>query len=116
MSDAVFDSPAPAGAHRLSATANSQSASSRNFRAKNPGIQDLINDALEMLNAFGIPMTATGRRRECMAMAFIAVADVRPGQGWDSAQDFEQGTSLKSRDIIDFRNDYLGERDRKSVV
>ncbi len=96
-------------AHRLSPDSKSQAASSATFRAKPEPTQALINDALDILDAFGVPMTATGRRRECMAMALIAVAGVKPGEGWASAADFEQDRHLKSRDIINFRNAHLGE-------
>lgn len=109
FSDLSSDAPDPGRSHRLSPRSKSQSASSANFRAKPAETQSLINEALDMLDAFGIPMTATGRRRECMAMAFIAVAGVMPGDGWAAARDFEQDRALESRDIIDFRNRYLGE-------
>jgi len=44
-----------------------------------------------------------------MAMAFIAVAGVKPGDPWSGAEDFDQDRSLKSRDIISFSNAHLGE-------
>jgi hypothetical protein len=95
--------------HRLVADTKGKNASSPNFRKKNEETRLLINQALDQLDAFGIPMTDTGRRRECMAMAFIAVAGVPPGEVWRDARDFGQGRALKSREIIDFRNKYLGE-------
>lgn len=95
--------------HRLFADTRDKNASSSTFRAKDRATQLLINQALDQLDAFGIPMTGTGRRRECMAMAFIAVAGVIPRGSWQDAKDFEQDRALKSRDIIDFRNKYLGE-------
>lgn len=101
MSGALFEDPA-AGRHLLSPHLKSLSASSSRFRAKDQPTQHHINDALDILNAFGIPMAQTGRRRECMAMAFMAVAGVPPGASWADAQDFEQDRALKSRDIIDF--------------
>jgi len=54
-------------------------------------------------------MDDTGRRRERMAMAFIAVAGVRPGGSWGEARDFEQGRAVTSREIIAFRNTHLDE-------
>lgn len=95
--------------HRLSPHARSREESSPNFRAKDATVQKLINDALDILEAFGVPMSDPGRRRECMAMAFISVAGMTPGDPWGAAKDFEQGRALKSRDIINFRNEYLGE-------
>jgi type II restriction enzyme len=109
MTDGAPFNSAASPSHRLSPHATSQGASSRNFREKDSDVQELINEALDILDAFGIPMTATGRRRECMAMAFIAVAGVTPGQPWSSTEDFEQERSLKSRDIINFRNEHLME-------
>lgn len=110
MDDGVLYTGAEPEPHLLSPTARSRQESSRNFRVKDEATQRLINAALTMLHAFGIPTTGTGRRRECMAMAFIAVAGVTPSKGWSAAEDFEQGRSLKSRDIIDFRNAHLGEQ------
>jgi hypothetical protein len=108
MSDgALFDESSQANLLRPDSTRASES--SPNFRGKDAAVQRLINEALDMLNAFGIPMTETGRRRECMAMAFIAVAGVTPGARWADTEDFEQDRALKSRDIIDFRNKHLGE-------
>lgn len=96
--------------HRLFTDTKDKNASSPNFRKKDEATRLLINQALDQLDAFGLPMIDTGRRRECMAMAFIAVAGVVPGGSWREARDFEQNRALKSRDIIDFRNKYLGER------
>lgn len=96
------------GSHTLSASSTSRQRSSANFREKPGAIQKLINEALDILSAFGVPMDDSGRRREAMAMAFIAVAGVR--HSWRTAQDFDQGRSMKSRDIIEFRNEHLGEK------
>jgi hypothetical protein len=109
MSVLSFEDDPEAGPHRLSAGTRDRNASSPAFRAKDPATRLLINQALDQLDSFGVPMTGTGRRRECMAMAFIAVAGVKPKGPWCDAKDFEQGRVLKSRDIIDFRNRHLGE-------
>ncbi|MBN8869663.1 MAG: hypothetical protein J0H66_07265 [Solirubrobacterales bacterium] len=95
--------------HRLSSTSTGRSESSSNFRSKPPEIQALINEALDILDAFGIPMTDTARRRECMAMAFLAVAGVSSSSDWGQAKDFEQDRAPTSRDIIEYRNAHFGE-------
>ena len=71
----------------------------------------MINDALDALSAFGIPVEAeTTRRRERMALALLAVADVRPGNGWERAQSADDGRSMKTRDIITYVNNHFDEQ------
>lgn len=105
----LFDDSSTDVSHRLLPDTKARKLSSREFRDKPKAVQRLINEALDILRAFGVPMTGTGRRRESMAMAFIAVAGVTSESGWTAAQDFDQGRSMKSRDIINYRNAHLGE-------
>jgi hypothetical protein len=105
----LFEDQSTPSAHRLRIDTRSRALSSSQFRKKSADLQRLINEALDMLQAFGVPMTDTGRRRESMAMAFIAVAGVRSNAGWPSALDFNQGRSMTTRDVIDYRNQHLGE-------
>lgn len=71
--------------------------------------QRLIDEALEIAKAFGIPLEGTVRRRERMGMALAAVADVRQPGEWDQAVGLEDGRSVQTRQIIDWWNKNLGE-------
>lgn len=73
--------------HGLLTDTKARKLSSREFRGKPESVRRLINEALDILHAFGVPMTGTGRRRESMAMAFIAVAGVTTRLGVESPQD-----------------------------
>lgn len=73
-------------------------------------IDDLVSNALEILDALGVPVDGmTNRRRERVAKAFLAVADVRPGVSWQNAKDTANGRQLQTRQIIAFMNEHLGE-------
>jgi len=62
---------------------------------------------LSILGAVGIPIEAiTERRRVRMAKAFLAVAGMKPGLNWVEAR---ADNRLRSRDVIRWMNDYLGE-------
>ncbi|MBI1759869.1 MAG: restriction endonuclease [Acidobacteria bacterium] len=70
--------------------------------------RNLLNQAVTILNAVGIPIAGlTPRRLEKMAMSFLAVAAVT--ESWQSAQGLDNGRALKSRDIIEFINQHFGE-------
>jgi type II restriction enzyme len=67
---------------------------------KSPPIIKIINEAINIMQAVGIPITdKTSRSIERMAMAFLAVANVT--QKWTEAID---NNTLKTRDIINFNN------------
>lgn len=68
--------------------------SSKEFRAKAPALQGLINDALVILYELGVPPYDTPRRIERMAMAFLATADVRPGGSWADARSVADGYAI----------------------
>ena len=46
------------------------------FQGKNESVRRLIISALEVIEAFGIPIDESPRRAERMAMAFLACANV----------------------------------------
>lgn len=73
-------------------------------------MQKLINQALDIIDSMGIPLEGkTARSLEKMALVFIAVAQVSIKRDWSKAKDRDDGIALKSRDIIDYMNKYLGE-------
>ncbi|MDR2344579.1 MAG: hypothetical protein LBE18_00785 [Planctomycetaceae bacterium] len=68
--------------------------------AKSKSIQKIINEALEILDIVGVPLTGkTERAMERIAVSFLAVADVT--SNWKQAKN---NTNLKTRDIINFVN------------
>lgn len=72
---------------------------------KSPAIVKIISEAIDILTALGIPVdNETERRRERIAMAFLAVAGVT--EHWTQATDERL---LKTRDIIEFYNQHFEE-------
>ena len=73
-------------------------------------IEKLLNEALFILSALGIPFDGlTQRRLEKMAMAFLAVCDVRNHGSWAKAKDASSGRTLTSRQIIEYINAHFEE-------
>jgi BsuBI/PstI restriction endonuclease domain/BsuBI/PstI restriction endonuclease HTH domain len=73
-------------------------------------IEGLVEQALEILGLFGIPVDSlTDRRKTKMAKAFLAVAGMKPGMAWADAKDNNSGHRLRSRQIIASMNKHLGE-------
>lgn len=69
-----------------------------------------VAEALEILSALGIPVDGLSqRRKEKMAKAFMAVADVKPSTPWSAAKDNRVQHQLQSRQIITFLNAYWEE-------
>lgn len=71
----------------------------------------LLNEALLILSKFGIPLEGLKPRElEKMAMAFLAVADVKSSANWPKARVREGKETLKSRDIIAYLNEHFEEK------
>lgn len=80
------------------------------FNAKPPAIRDLINQALYVLTELGMPLeNLSSRRLERVAMAFLAVANIKISQDWTKLKDANDHRSLRTRDIITFINTYFAE-------
>ncbi len=74
--------------------------------AKSKPVQKIINEALEILECVGIPMTSkTERGLERMAVCLLAVAGVT--KDWSKAK---ENANLKSRDIINIVNKNFEEK------
>ena len=71
---------------------------------KSKAVQQIINEALDILASVGIPMDKTERALERMAVCFLAVAGVT--KKWTTAK---ENTNLKSRAIITFVNEHFEE-------
>lgn len=82
---------------------------SATFNQKSSQIRELILVTLEMLNEFGIPMDATPRRLERMAVAFLACGDVKELEGLSNIKDANSEYSLKTREIISYINEHFEE-------
>ncbi|MBM3396154.1 MAG: restriction endonuclease [Betaproteobacteria bacterium] len=78
---------------------------------KSPKLTKLFNEALYILSKLGIPLDGLNPRQlEKMAMAFLAVADVRRSADWPKARLRAGKDTLKSRDVIDYLNEQFGEQ------
>jgi type II restriction enzyme len=82
---------------------------SKTFIEKTPQVQELINTALYILDTFGIPLDATPRRLERMAIAFLATGDIKKISDFKKAKDLNSRYALKTRDIIIYVNSHFGE-------
>ncbi len=80
------------------------------YARKSPKVKQLILEAAEIIYAAGIPLEQlTGRRAEKMAMAILALANVRAPHKWSEAKGLADRRILKSREIIQFVNEHLGD-------
>ncbi|MGF1533774.1 MAG: hypothetical protein ACFCUI_08720 [Bernardetiaceae bacterium] len=57
---------------------------SKTFREKTLQVQELINTTLYILDSFGVPVDATPRRLERMAIAFLASGDIKFISGYEA--------------------------------
>ncbi len=78
-------------------------------KSKKPSrLKRLLNEALEILESVGIPITELSERRlERMAMCFLAVAGVT--KKWAEAKSITEQKGRKTRDIINYINSYFHE-------
>jgi hypothetical protein len=75
---------------------------------KPPGLQRLINEALDILESVGIPFDQkTEKALQSMAMAFLAVAGIT--KSWKEAKGQHDNRHLKTRDIIKYINEHYEE-------
>ena len=74
---------------------------------KNNKVKKLIFSMLDILGEVGIPLDKTHRRLEKMAMACLAVGNIK--SSFQEAQSADDNFFLKTREIIDFENRHYGE-------
>ena len=78
---------------------------SKSKKAEN--LQQLINEALYIIDNLGIPLEGiTLRRRERIGMAFLAVSDVKQSDDW---KNISGSHALRTRDIIRYWNNQFDE-------
>ncbi|GJM33348.1 MAG: hypothetical protein DHS20C18_23490 [Saprospiraceae bacterium] len=83
----------------------------KTFASKKRKVQELINHTLYILESFGVPIEGTPRRLERMAVAFLAVANVKKIEDFEFTKDLENDNySLKTRDIIEYVNENFQEK------
>lgn len=71
--------------------------------SKSKKIQKVINEAIEILEAVGIPIDSKSQRGlEKMALAFLAVGGIKAD--WTKIKSVKDGYFLKTRDIISYIN------------
>jgi len=76
---------------------------------KQEPVKNLINQALEILEATGIPFDKkTPKGLQSMAMVFLAVAGVT--KSWKEAKGQKDGRHLKTREIIKYINEHFEEK------
>ena len=80
------------------------------LQGKKRQTERVVNEALHILAALGIPFQGLSERRlEKMAMAFLAVCDVRKPGVWSTVKDSSSGRVLTSRQIIEYVNSHFEE-------
>lgn len=72
-------------------------------------VEQLVDDALKILGSVGVPTDVTPRRKIKMAKAFISVCGLKPGSQWSDIILNDRNHQPRSRDIIRWMNDHLGE-------
>ncbi len=78
-------------------------------KVKPVATRKVINEAVDILQALGVPLaSATPRQREMAGMCFLAVSGVTHSADWPSAGRLA-GAPLGTRQIIDFINQHFGE-------
>ena len=82
---------------------------SKTFKAKTKSVQNLINTTLHILEQFGIPMDATPRRLERMAISFLACGDIKKLSDFKSAKSLDDNYSHKTREVIEYVNKHFKE-------
>lgn len=85
--------------------------SSRTFVAKTQDQQAVLNEALDILKALGVPVDpaeSTSRTLEKMALAFVALCDVTSPGAWHTCRDVNT-RALQTREVIRWENLHFGE-------
>lgn len=75
-----------------------------------------LEEAIDLISLLGIPIKAKSKRRqELMALALLAVANMKPNTPWKEAAIFDTANpksswKLTTREIISFWNNYWGQK------
>lgn len=82
---------------------------SKTFKEKTKSVQKLINTTLYILEKFGVPMDATPRRLERMAISFLACGDVKKLTDFKTFKSLDEDYSHKTREVIEYVNTHFKE-------
>jgi len=82
---------------------------SKTFQKKSKSVQRLINKTLYILDIFGVPVDATPRRLERMAISFLSCGNIKSMDDFQKVRDLNDNYSLKTGDIINYVNEYFSE-------
>jgi hypothetical protein len=75
----------------------------KTFRTKGRQLRALINQTIHILSSLGMPLQGlTPRRLEKMALALLAIMDVKGPSEWPVAKDLKTPRALLTREIIRF--------------
>ncbi|MBQ8241727.1 MAG: hypothetical protein IJZ38_13025 [Bacteroides sp.] len=80
----------------------------KGFSEKSPEVQTLIREALHIVEELGIPTNdLTDIRKEKIAMALLAVGDVKSSKEWAKIKDANKSYAVTTKQMIDFYNQHL---------
>ena len=80
----------------------------KGFSEKTTEVQILIREALHIVQMLGIPTDdLTDRRKEKIAMALLAVGDVKSSKEWAKIKDANKDYAVTTKQMIAFYNQYL---------
>ncbi|NEQ81667.1 MAG: restriction endonuclease [Moorea sp. SIO2I5] len=77
---------------------------------KSQQLKQLINEALYIISKLGVPLEGLSQRcLERIAMAFLAVANVKSSSDWANVKGYDGSHSLRTREIINYWNSHFYE-------
>jgi len=82
---------------------------SKEFASKSTKIRKLYIETLKIIEAFGYPIDQSPRRLQKTIGAFLALANVKSIDDISRPATLDSGRALKTREIIDWENQYLEE-------
>lgn len=80
----------------------------KGFSEKSASVQTLIRESLHIVQMLGIPTEdLTDERKEKIAMALLAVGDVKTSKEWAKIKDANKPYAVTTKQMIDFYNQHL---------
>ncbi len=80
----------------------------KGFFEKSEAVQILIRESLHIVEALGIPTDdLTDERKEKIAIALLAVGDVKSSRDWPRIKDANKDYAVTTKQMITFYNQYL---------
>ena len=82
---------------------------SKEFLKKGNRLKKLYFECLKLLSLFGLPLDQTPRRLERTVGAFLALCNIKSVNDLNNPENIDTPRTLKTRDIINWENENLGE-------